>query len=374
MHSKQFGIAYSGKRLYHWCNLFVFTLVLSMGCTTCYQEPQWTIEWKDGKAASIDMNYNWVGRIDKDSITQVIRFVSAEDPAKTPILGTYTLKDRSFLFEPLIPFTRGMSYEVYAHDKKIGTFNIGFETGPLPVVKAIYPGVDTVPENLLKTYIEFSQPMSEGRSKDCISITNEKGDTLRDVFLDLQPELWNENRTVLTLWLDPGRIKRDLQPNLKLGTLLRANHKYKITVSARWPAAQGRSMEKDFSRTLVTTARNETSPDPSQWKLVLPAAASADPVWISFDKPLDHFLLGDALYIRHASGEWIKGKITAVNKDRGARFTPAQAWVAGNYNLMIASKLEDLCGNNINRPFDRDMTKTKTPSQQEYHTIPFTIK
>ena len=41
-------------------------------------------------------------------------------------------------------------------------------------------------------------------------------------FLDLQPELWNAEGTVLTLWLDPGRIKRDLIPNKELGIPLKA--------------------------------------------------------------------------------------------------------------------------------------------------------
>ena len=77
-----------------------------------------------------------------------------------------------------------------------------------------------MPENLLKIYLRFSHPMREGQSDKYISLIKNGKDTLPDVFLNLQPELWNEDRTVLTVWLDPGRIKRDLQPNLKLGNPL----------------------------------------------------------------------------------------------------------------------------------------------------------
>ena len=36
---------------------------------------------------------------------------------------------------------------------------------------------------------------------------------MKSIFLELENELWNPEHTQLTLWLDPGRIKRDLIPN-----------------------------------------------------------------------------------------------------------------------------------------------------------------
>ena len=82
---------------------------------------------------------------------------------------------------------------------------------------AIYPTQDTVPENLLKIYLQFSKPMREGQALRHIELLKNNRDTLPGVFLDLQPELWNVDRTTLTVWLDPGRIKRDLQPNGPIG-------------------------------------------------------------------------------------------------------------------------------------------------------------
>jgi hypothetical protein len=84
--------------------------------------------------------------------------------------------------------------------------------------------------------------MMESRSAGFIKLVKNGTDTLHDAFLDLQPELWNEDRTVITLWLDPGRIKRDLQPNLKLGAPLQQSEKYrslfqsngKIPMDANW--------------------------------------------------------------------------------------------------------------------------------------------
>ena len=59
--------------------------------------------------------------------------------------------------------------------------------------------------------------MQEGQALENITVIKNGKDTIPSIFLDLQPELWNKERTILTLWLDPGRIKRDLQPNKKLG-------------------------------------------------------------------------------------------------------------------------------------------------------------
>ena len=55
--------------------------------------------------------------------------------------------------------------------------------------------------------------MEEGRSTRYVVLVKEGVDTLKGTFLDLQPELWNDDATELTLWLDPGRIKLDLIPN-----------------------------------------------------------------------------------------------------------------------------------------------------------------
>jgi hypothetical protein len=330
--------------------------------------------WKDNKAVALFMPYSWVREVGKDSIKQVLKVVLSGDPTKTPVMGAYTLNENDFLFEPLIPFTRDMKYEVYAHDRKIWDFGVFQpDTGFAPAVKAVYPKLDTVPENLLKIYIEFSQPMTEGRSAQYVALIKNDSDTLPDVFLDLQPELWNENRTVLTLWLDPGRIKRDLQPNLRLGAPLHAKDSYKFFVSQAWRNAQGRALDHSFTWPFTTAARNETSPDPNKWKLTLPSTSTQEAMWILFDKPLDHFLSGECIRIKDASGKLVNGEIALLPEDRGCRFSPAQPWVAGKYDIVIDSKLEDLCGNNLNRPFDRDITKTKTPSVQTYHTIHFAI-
>ena len=55
--------------------------------------------------------------------------------------------------------------------------------------------------------------MQEGHSLENILLIRNEKDTIRDAFLDLQPELWNKEGTVLTLWFDPGKDqKRSCSP------------------------------------------------------------------------------------------------------------------------------------------------------------------
>jgi hypothetical protein len=74
------------------------------------------------------------------------------------------------------------------------------------------------------------------------------------------------------------------------------------------------------------------------------------------------------------NGVTIKGAFSIPAKDKTAAFIPAEPWAAGNYTLLVASKLEDLSGNNLNRPFERDLLKTKQPSTQTHYSKNFVIE
>ena len=79
--------------------------------------------------------------------------------------------------------------------------------------------------------------MQEGDELKHIHLIKDGRDTLSSVFLDL--ELWNNERTMLTLWLDPGRIKRELQPNKLLGPPLIKGSHYQLLIDKDWQDAEG---------------------------------------------------------------------------------------------------------------------------------------
>ncbi|WP_332367515.1 Ig-like domain-containing protein [Spirosoma telluris] len=198
-----------------------------------------------------------------------------------------------------------------------------------------------------------------------MSLVRNKTDTLPGVFLDLQPELWNADRTMLTLWLDPGRIKRDLQPNKRLGTPLQAGRQYQLVVSSAWPDQQGATLAKLVTKTFVTVQRDSLSPVPAQWTLAQPGSGSVQPLNVSFGEALDYSLLTETLHVLTETGKPVSGKWQVGDEEKQSSFKPDVPWQTGMYRLRVEGRLEDLAGNNLNRPFDRDITRKEIPNKSQ---------
>jgi len=340
---------------------------------SCAESPKnISIIWEGNKAKAVLIPNHLVNEVSASDINNAVRIRKENDT--TTLLGYYHT-EQGLVFEPLIPFQRGASYTVSVLQKKVASFHIPVDNKhTAPQVVAVYPQSDTLPENTLKLYIEFSQPMREGESLQHIKLVNHQKDTLPGTFLDLQPELWNENRTVITIWFDPGRIKRNLQPNLTMGAPLQPNSTYQLIISKNWQDAEGTRIGYDFVKSFVTGVRDSLSPNLQRWKIAVPKAASRQPLYIRLDKALDHFLLLECLQVTDQNGTLLKGKFTVSDQDRSCYFTPQQNWRTGRYTLVILSKLEDLAGNNLNKAFDRDITNSKKPATQEFYTRNFIIE
>jgi hypothetical protein len=217
--------------------------------------------------------------------------------------------------------------------------------------------------------------MREGQSAKYVALVKNDSDTINKAFLDLQPELWNPDRTILTLWLDPGRIKRDLQPNKKLGAPLLKNGNYRVVVSSEWQDESGNALSKSVNKTFVTAIRDSLPPDPTKWKIEIPKAGTLQALKIDARESLDHALLQETVFIKNQKGENISGKWQIIDKERKLQFQPVQNWNEKNYTLIIETRLEDMAGNNLNRPFDRDITKViKVKSTSDIFRIPFSIR
>ncbi|MEO5999395.1 MAG: hypothetical protein ABIN89_21545 [Chitinophagaceae bacterium] len=341
-------------------NLVFFVLPFLCSCSN-KEQTGIRIAWNNNKATGISLPKSLFADLDEETLATLLKISLLDSPDSTAILGDLRLGN-TIVFEPVLPFSRGLSYSIFFRNKKIGEFSI-----PPAVIKDApqlirsYPAQDTLPENLLKIYLAFSHPMSEGQSDKYISLVKNESDTLHDVFLKLQPELWNEDRTVITVWLDPGRIKRGLQPNLRMGNPLKDGESYHLIVSHLWKDAQGLLLQNDYTRFFIAGSRDSISPDPHQWKLDVPRKNSKEALIINTGEVLDHFLLMESMHIIDREGAVVKGTFQPFNNEKNCRFIPETAWKAGEYSLVIESRLEDLAGNNLNRPFDRDITQGKTP-------------
>ena len=253
------------------CSLIFFVFAVTFSCNEKQKKGKITILWENKKATGIAISGTQIQRINPDSVASIIKVTLLNDKNPVAILGEYEIKNEEIVFKPLIPFTRGLHYGISIHNQPTGSFQVpNANVADAPALHGIFPTQDTLPENLLKIYLRFSQPMREGQSDKYVTLIKNNSDTVNGALLNLQPELWNEDRTLLTLWLDPGRIKRDLQPNKLLGAPLEKNGRYQIVISREWKDEQGLNLIKNYSKRFVTTVRDGLSPNPKNWKLRMP--------------------------------------------------------------------------------------------------------
>lgn len=289
----------------------------------------------------------------------------------TAVLGNFSLNRNTYTFEPIVPFFKGNTYLLYQNNKEVSRFTIDKnDTDEAPEVIAIYPSTDKLPENLLKMYFLFSKPMQEvGNALDFISITNHATGETVNIFLELTTELWNNEHTQLTLWLDPGRIKTDLIPNKELGLPILKGNTYTLKIDGNWQDANGNSLNKSYEKVFNVVDRDSEIPLAGNWGLLV----TPDVLTLHFNEPLDGILGTEVFSIKNARNMIIKGKYELINNEKTLKFNPNTPFAPGEYSLIVESKLEDLAGNNLNHPFDNDLTQKAYQNPTETKTLQFTV-
>ncbi|PJJ80088.1 Ig-like domain-containing protein [Mucilaginibacter auburnensis] len=345
-------------RLYQYSLVFFLLLVAACQSKTADNV---SIEWENGRAKSIFIPKYLVQDVDRFPLTVSLNGSDRE------VLGAFIQTHTGMLFHPLIPLSPGMEYGVLQQNRVVGKVKVPDNTGKKqPEVVAVYPLADTVPENLLKLYIQFSEPMQTGNALEHVYLLDKNRDTLDRIFLNLQPELWGDNDRVLTLWIDPGRIKRDLVLNKQLGNPLQKNQHYELVITGEWKDHRGLKLKQSFSKKFIATSRTDQRLDIEKWHIQTPEAGTKQPLYVSFEQALDHYLLQESISIMSSEGGSIKGNVELLARDKAWKFTPAENWKAGSYKLHVNSRLEDLAGNNLNKIFDRDIHKQQKADNAFY--------
>jgi hypothetical protein len=247
-------------------------------------------------------------------------------------------------------------------------------TLPTASVAAIFPTRDLLPENVLKFYIQFTEPMSRGEAYARIRLLDERGVRVADPFLELGEELWSRDGTRFTLLIDPGRIKRGLRPREEVGPVFEKGRKYMLEIDAGWLDARGNPLRGARQKAFRVGPEDDRPPMPATWSIFPPQSGTVAPLVVSFPESLDHVLLLDRLIIRDARGAVVSGSIAIGREETEWRFTPTAKWVAGDYVIDVATDLEDLAGNSIARPFEVDVVR---PISERTHSermrLPFRI-
>ncbi|MFN0087496.1 MAG: Ig-like domain-containing protein [Blastocatellia bacterium] len=295
-------------------------------------------------------------------------FAVYTDTADTAMIGDYRVREKVLQFEPRFPLEPGLSYRAEFRPGRLPGGSRANATlittrfrlpprdlTPATVVAEVYPSADVVPENLLKFYLHFSAPMRRGNIYEHIQLLDSAGRLVELPFLEIDEELWDATLTRLTLFIDPGRIKRGVLPLEEIGPSLQAGKSYTLAVRREWKDGNGAPLKAEFQKSFRVVAPDRDPPDPGQWALQPPPAGSRDPVVLTFPEPMDHALALRLITIIDAAGQVVPGEAALEDHERRWSFTPRTAWLRGGYGLVVRTTIEDLAGNNIGKPFEVDL-------------------
>jgi hypothetical protein len=282
------------------------------------------------------------------------------------IWGRYQILDDGLRFIPHFPFEQGLCYRATFDPRPLGrsgladvlTLEFSLPRGQSPLlaeVTHVFPSIDDLPENLLRFYVCFSNPMRRGRAAAEISLLGPDGVPAPDVLYRAPIELWDRSMQCLTVLLDPGRLKRGVGPNRELGPPLKVGQVCTLAVGAGMTDLSGRQLPHTvYKRFRVIDAVREPIAV-ERWKILSPEVNSRQPLVLLFPVPLDWALLSHAITIASKNEQSIGGQIAVDQCERRWSFTPTLPWAADSYHLHIASSLEDVCGNSVIAAFDRPL-------------------
>jgi hypothetical protein len=363
------------------CSLVLLSLSLAVAQIASVISIKWTPDPKDTNRAIVEVtglsaaslrrlqraNWKlpqWQGLLSVYSEPQ-----KEQSPHKLPpMLGVYRIESGVLRFEPQFPLEPGIIYRAIFRPARLpgaGNPADGEVTSlfQLPAnkpnlsttVEMIYPSAGVLPENLLKFYIHFSAAMSRGRIYEHIQLRGEAGKQIELPFLEIDEELWDPTMTRLTLFLDPGRIKRGVRPLEEVGPALEAGKSYILVIGSELKDGSGSPLKETFRKEFKVGPPDRDPPDPATWKIQSPQAGTRDPLAVTFTDPVDHALALRLISVAGESGESLDGKAALEDQERRWIFTPGSLWRRGTYRLVIQTTLEDLAGNNIGKPFDVDL-------------------
>jgi hypothetical protein len=283
-----------------------------------------------------------------------------------PMLGGYRVEADSLVFQPQFPLERGVVYRAVfrpgqltggggSRSNLVARFQLPpVQQNPTTVVTQIYPTADPLPENLLKFYVHFSAAMQSGHIYNHIHLRDESGKPVELPFLEIDEELWNPEMTRLTLFIDPGRIKRGVQPLEEIGPALEAGKGYTLEIDANWQDLNSFPLREGFRKSFRVGAPDREPPSTATWKIKTPKAGTRDALTVDFFEPMDHALALRVIRVVVA-GQLASGKSALTDHEQRWTFTPLESWKAGLHQLQVQNTIEDLAGNNIGKAFEVDL-------------------
>lgn len=316
----------------------------------------------------------------------VAQEASSEGSTLPDVSGRYLLLEDEVQFIPHFPFERDVKYRATFDPRPLGAhlmaersvleFVIPTEETPpaLTDVTHIFPSCDLLPENLLRFYVCFSNPMRRGRALEEVSLLDSDGQPVADALYRPPVELWDRTMRHLTVLLDPGRLKRWVGPNVALGPPLKAGQEYWLEIGRGMIDLYGRPLHERFRKHFLVGDPIREHISAEHWTTVRPARGSREALELLFTSPPDWALLLQTITVGSSDGSVIDGQVVVDQCERRWSFTPRSPWTAGSYQIRVSSSLEDVCGNSVMAPFDRPLrSASNLPNEPANHSIAFRL-
>ena len=90
--------------------------------------------------------------------------------------------------------------------------------------------------------------MQRGNIYEHIHLCDSNGKPIELPFLEIDEELWDTTMTRLTLFIDPGRIKRGVLPLEEIGPSLEAGKRYTLVINREWKDGVGNRLKEEFQK------------------------------------------------------------------------------------------------------------------------------
>jgi hypothetical protein len=303
-------------------------------------------------------------------------------PDKPAIAGSYEFDAEGLHFQPRFPFVPGVAYTArldFGGSTLLRRFEVAAPSGRVPRVLAVFPSGDVLPENLLRFYLHFSQPMEAKDAQRHVRLfRDDTGAEVPLAFVEIEHGLWDPRQTRLTVLLHPGRIKRGVAPGERLGPPLRAGLSYRLVVDAAMPDQTGRPLGTTFERRFRVVEADRESPSAERLGLEAPSGPDAS-LTVRLPEPLDEALLRRLVWVEDARGQAVAGAVEVRDGERIWSFRPASPWAPGTYAVRVHPALEDRAGNRFDRVFDRvldaDDVESRGPATApEPLRLPFAVR
>ncbi len=221
----------------------------------------------------------------------------------------------------------------------------------------VFPSASKVPANLLRISLVFTVPPS-GSTLRNLHLTHADGATIHGAFYP-QP-LWSPDGRVLTVYLNPGRVKTGLIAHDTLGWALKPDGDVQLR------------LRQQVLKTWHVASPNELALDPSRWVVHPPAANTRQPLRVSLDLPIDSRDTS-LIAVQAPDGSRVAGVATLAHGETAWRLQPRKPWTQGDYVLRLHPDLEDPEGNRVGQAFEHAaMAPTNRVTRPA--TIPFRIR